>query len=608
MSWLKRNWAGALGAALLAGVLLLSVTSLRTVPALNGNESWYSASIWSFLNGHGYEPYLLSGSGLYDGTPDYWASRLAVLPNLTAEVVLPTTLTVGRGVIFAAGLVALAIFWAGMRRIVGAQIGLIATAALGATWGFFSVTHSFEWDGLIVLTMCAILALLAAGPPSLWTAAILGLILGIGLDYANSVPAAFPGVLLLCAWEPERRYERIGALVAGIAVGLTAYVLLHFAPGFDFGQARDQFDLLFSPIGYGTVPIIDAIRDLSLDALLDERDRYSEALFGQWQPILITLALGLFASLATILRSLGVTSRWLVVAAFAGLAAIALAPIVGSTPHTELRDLMLPMVLVGAVLAVVLAVDGIRAGRPYPTQSVPAILLVGLTLGWLLIVGFKTVAYALYGVPFAVAAFAAALPALSPPPLRKVVPAAALSVAVVASSLHIGSEIRNAPPEAALDGRASEVARDVVPPDRTVMGELIYWWLYRDDRFRTNLSIWLQAYQHPDEPFETTFHRLCPDYVLLDDIWLNRYNQTEGEGRLFPNVAPTDPLERERLMSLLQAEYQVAERIDVDGRTLTFWRRQAEGCPQPDEGTSADREPGRINTGVRAAKRTSNTS
>ena len=608
MSWLKRNWVGAIGAALLAAVLVFGLPSLTSTPALNGNESWYSASIWSVLHGHGYEPHLLSGSGLYDGIPDYWASRLAVIPNLLGELVLPRTLGFGRIVVFLLGLVALWLFWLGMRRVVGTQLGILATAAFAATWGYFSVSHSFEWDMHVLLTMCGLLALLAQGPPSIRIAAIAGVILGLGLDYANSIPAAIPGVALLCAWEPARRWERLGALAAGVAAGVFAYVLLHFAPSFNFAEASDQFDLLFRPIGYGTVPAVDALKELSLGPLLDERDRYTGALYGVWQPILITLALGGFAAAITMLRTLVTESRWLPIVGFAGLAVIAAAPILGGTPHTELRDLMMPLIGAGTVLAVIVAVDTLRTERPYPTEAVPAILLIGLLLGWTLMVGFKTVAYALYGVPFAVGAFAAVLPLLSPPPLRTVVPVAGLVAATIASSLHVASEIRNAPPEAALDGEASEVAREVVPEGKTVMGELIYWWLYEDERFRTNISIWLQEWDHPDEPFSTTFHRLCPDYVLLDDVWLNRYNQAEGEGRLFPNVAPTDPAERDRLESLLRDEYVVVEEIEVDERTLTFWRRRASDCPQPGETASASRVADRSSSGLSAANTTSKTS
>ena len=119
------------------------------------------------------------------------------------------------------------------------------------------------------------------------------------------------------------------------------------------------------------------------------------------------------------------------------------------------------------------------------------------------------------------------------------------------------------------------------------MGEWIYWWLYRDERFRANISIWLQAWQHPDDTFADSFHRMCPDYVLLDDVWLNRYNQTEGERDTYPNLAPTDPRERGRLKGLLRSEYAIVGRLAVDDRTLTLWGRRPADCPQPGEATPA---------------------
>jgi hypothetical protein len=568
---------------LLAGVLLLSIGTLTAAPAFSGNETWSTSIVWSFLHGHGYKPWPNFGSGAYDGIPDYWSTRLGLLPSLLGELVLPTTLALNRAMIQLTGIVALAIFWFAMRRLLGADIALIATAALASTWGFYAMSHLIRWDAMAILTMCVILALLARGPPSLRTAAIVGAVLGLGSDIANSIPAALPGVLLLCAWERERRLARIGALAGGAMAGLAGYALLHFAPSFDLGQARDQFDLVYRPAGYGDFPFVEAIKKLSLDPILNERDRYTEMMFLQWQSILIALTIAVFASGMTMVRALGVRTRWLAVAGLAGLLLIVAVPVLGSSPHTELRDVIGPMIVIAAGLAVVIGMDALRHDRPYPALLVPAILLIGLLVGWALLVGSRTTAYAPYALPFTVAACACALTTLSPGRWRRTVPALGLAAATIVSSLYLVSEARKVPPEPALDKQATERAREIVPRGRTVMGEWVYWWMYKDARFQANTALWLLRWAHPNETFADTFHRLCPDYLLLDNAWLNHYAPAaiEAEGDKAPNLWPTDPREKGELLSLLRNEYEVAQRIDADGSTLTFWRRKAAGCPRP---------------------------
>ena len=101
--------------------------------------------------------------------------------------------------------------------------------------------------------------------------------------------------------------------------------------------------------------------------------------------------------------------------------------------------------------------------------------------------------------------------------------------------------------------------------------------------------LWLQEWQHQDEPFRDSFHRVCPDYVLLDDLWLNYYEVINLEPDFLDNpnypenFYPMYPDEPERLNALLSREYEVVERMQVDENTLTFWRRQAPDCPQPGE-------------------------
>ena len=579
MSWLRRNWVAALGVVLLVGVVGIEVASLTSSPTFNGNEPWYLSANKALFDGDGYKPIILAGSGAYDGMPDYWGARVGAIPSLLGEAILPTTLAAVRIPILLTGLTALFVFWLAMRRTLDSGVALIATAALGSTWGFHALTHWVRFDAVAILAMCAILALLVPGPPSFRAAVMAGVVLGIGPDFANSVPAAFPGALVLCAWERERRWVRVGGLIGGVFAGLVLFALLHFAAHPNLGQAREQFDVVFRPNGYGEIPLLEAIKSFSLDPILNEKSRYTDMLYVEWQSVLIVLSIGVLASGLLILRALGVASRWLAIAGAAGLALMVAVPLIGGTPHTELRDAIWVMIIATAGLALVLSIAALRTDRPYPTKAAPGILLIGALVGFALYVSLRTQQYSPYVFPFAVAAFACALDSLSPVRLRAVVPAIVLAIATIASSVHLVSEIRAEPSEAALDEELSERAREIVPPGQTVMGEWVYWWLYKDDRFRTTSALWLQEWQHQDETFEEAFHRVCPDYVLLDDVWLARYDAIQLTEKYPENVFPTDPGEREELQALLRREYGVADQLEVEGRTITFWRRAAPDCP-----------------------------
>ena len=109
------------------------------------------------------------------------------------------------------------------------------------------------------------------------------------------------------------------------------------------------------------------------------------------------------------------------------------------------------------------------------------------------------------------------------------------------------------------------------------MGEWVYWWLYEDERFRFNSSIWLQRWLHPSEPFADSFHRVCPDDVLLDDLWLDRYRQL-GVGRWFASQAPTRYAEKAELLALVRREYRPVAHERAQGRKLVFWERKEPGC------------------------------
>lgn len=571
---------GVLGGTLLAAVLAVNVASLTDAPLVFGDESWAASIVWSASEGLGYEPSIAAGAGLYDGVDDYSSPRLGLLPNLLGELVFPTSLLLHRAVTLITALAALAVFWHAMRRVLGGGGALVATAALASSWAFFSMSHWVRWDPMGLLLLSVILNLLIAGPPRVRVAAIAGGLIGLSLDFSVPVAAVLPGVLLLCAWESAGRWPRIGALLCGVAAGGLIAAALHLAPSFDLPQARAQVDNYLGPPGYTAIPVVEAVEALSLAPILDEWERYNDLLAEEsYRATLVALPIGLLAAILAMLAVLGLPAGRLALAGLCGLALIGADLAVVGGAYAVLRDAIVALILVGLLVALWLSVSVLRRGRPYPTEAVPGILLVGMLVGWGLVVGYKFGLYPGFAVLIAVGAVACALRSLSPPHLREAVPAIGLAAATVASAAFVVSDIRAVESEAALDPGASREARAIVPEGDTVVGDWVYWWLFEDERFRVNSTIWLQAWQHPDESFADSFHRVCPDHVLLDDSWLGRYHPDATERERYPNFWPSGPGERARLMKLLRSEYEVVESLQVEDRTLTFWRRLAEGCP-----------------------------
>lgn len=494
-----------------------------------------------------------------------------------------TSLGLHRGLVLAAALGGLALFGLAMRRLHGTGIALLACAALAFTFGFYSASHWVRWDGMAILFASAILLALAWGPPRPLLAAGVGALIGIAPDFALGIAGALPGALVLCAWEREQRWRRVGALLGGVAAGGIAFALLHFTGG--WSDAQHQYDVVYRPI-YGEVPLFEAIGELSLTPLLDESDRYLNMANEPFVGNFAVLAAAALAAVLSLLRALGVPRRplaWGGTAALAGLAAALLAT---PFPHDSLRHAMGVLIVAAFGLMLALGVRALRRDEPYPREAVPSVLLASMLVGYGLLLGYKGGTYVVFSFPFALGAIASALRDLapsSPPSLRTLVPAGGLAALALAGSVFLVDQIRSVPDEEpALDAELASEAKRIVPEGSTVVGEWIYWWLWRDERFRFNSAIWLQAWQHPEESFEDSFHRVCPDYVLMDELWLARYDAASlVTGRRFPSQAPLRGAEKRELRQLLRREYRRVAVREAADRTLVFWQRRAPACPAP---------------------------
>jgi hypothetical protein len=204
------------------------------------------------------------------------------------------------------------------------------------------------------------------------------------------------------------------------------------------------------------------------------------------------------------------------------------------------------------------------------------LLFVSQLAGFALLLGNKGGAYSAYALPYGVASVLMALNLFPAPRLRVAVPVAALTAMTVAGSIVIIGEARSAE-DSVLTTDISRAARALVKPTETVVGEQLYWWLYRDQRFVANSAIWQQRYDRGDT-LEQAVHRICPDVILLDGLWLYRYNHLDV-GRRYANSAPTDPRELPALRGLLRREYKPVRRLGVGPQQLVFWRHTAGHCP-----------------------------
>ena len=583
MRALRRDPLLAVGALLLAAVLAIDIASLTRAPPLFGDEAWIGSRIASFGAGDGFYPTLAANLGIYQGGHDYWASQVGSLPFIAGELVGPSTFTFYRAISLFTALAGVAAFWLGLRRAHGATAACFGAAALVASWAFLTASHWIRWDSTGMLFACAITAILLWGPPRVPAAAALGLLIGLTSDFVYPMLGLAAGAALLVGWEREDRGRRLAALGAGVGVGLVVFAAIHVLPDPDL--SREQFDAIHRPI-YGETPVIDAVKHASLTPLLEETDRYElllDSVF--WRTNALAIATGLLAALLTLLALAGVPRRPLALAGYPSLGLLICATAADLTGLYETAPWLLDVVRIlifglfaccfGAIVTLV------RWGpRRYPRAAVGPILLVSLLLGFALLHAYKLGTYTDFAVPFAVAAVIAAAERLAPAGRRPLATAAVAGALTLAGGATVVDRVAEASPEPALDDELSATATEIVPADATVIGEWVYWWLYRDPRFQVNSSIWFQAYEHPGESFRQSFNRVCPDYVLLDDLWLDRY-AGPGLGRWWPNLAPQDPAERQRLEGLLQSDYLLVRSLDVDDRRISFWHRRAPDCPAP---------------------------
>jgi hypothetical protein len=576
----RRDPLLVIGALLLAAAVAVDIASLTTAPPLFGDEAWIGSQIASFGSGGGFSPGIATSLGIYSGH-DYWASQVGSLPFIFGELVGPSTFTYYRAISLVTALIGVVVFWLGLRRAHGAVAACFGGAALVASWAFLGASHWIRWDSTGMLFACAILAILLWAPPRAPAAGAVGLLIGLSSDFVYPMVGLAAGAALLVGLDPEGRWRRLAALGCGFAVGIAVFLAIHVLP--DPERSREQFNAIYRPI-YGGTPLIEAVKHASLTPILDESQRYSNLLVTDFRPDIFAIATGLLAGLLALLGLMGVDRRRL---ARAGFPALGLFLCVTIADHTGLYESppwlldALRFAIFALLAACVAAIVALAVrGRPeYPRAAVAPILLANLLVAFALLHAYKYGTYANFAVPFSVAAIIAAAEQLAPVARRPLAVAALLAAFMLAGGSFVVKKIDAATPEPALDDGLSRVAREIVPPGQTVIGDWIYWWLYRDQRFQINSSIWFQAYEHRGESFRDSFDRVCPDYVLLDDIWLGRYVQPEKAARIWPNLAPSDPRERLRLMRLLHQDYRRVRALELDGRHISFWQRRKPACP-----------------------------
>lgn len=510
----------ALAVAVLVAALGISVAKLPTDPAPfdSGDESWISSEAWSFTHGHGLRPAMAGGDGVYDGGYDYWSPRLGMLPLYLTAAVGPTSRAAYRASAFVIGLIALALFAFALARVYGWPVALAGAGALTLSWGFYTASHLINWDAMAFLAAIGVMAVLLRGAPGPRAALGLGLLLGAALDVQLSVLAAAPGVALLVGWEPRERWRRLGLFAGGLFGVALLYLAIHTLPHPD--RARDIYQLIYEP-GY-KLPLLRLLDGGGLGP--DELDRY------RW----------VTASQST----MGVI--WLSGAA-AGLGMLALA----------LR----------------------RPGRPYPVEAVPGILLLSHLAALFLIQANKEFMYGAFATPYALAALIAASWALSArweEAGRAAVLVGVLAALTVWSGVATIRDARAAPDEPTDSPALARNALSLAGPDGTVMGEPIYWWAFRGDRYRFNMAIWLLRNQY-GLSLEQAFDRLCPRVVLLDDIWRLREIQQWTLGST-PPLEPTDPSEGAALMTALHHDYRERETVRVGTHPVELWQRAEPRC------------------------------
>jgi hypothetical protein len=133
-------------------------------------------------------------------------------------------------------------------------------------------------------------------------------------------------------------------------------------------------------------------------------------------------------------------------------------------------------------------------------------------------------------------------------------------------------------PKEAIFTSQFERARDAaVRPGESVLGDYIYWWGFKDVDYHWNSWIWNWRWR-TGASFDEAFNRLCPDVVVYDDTWRNRYPGAVEFAKRFPSMAPRDPAEQQALEALLARQYTRVQNVTIEGRRIEFWRRKAGAC------------------------------
>lgn len=504
------------GLAVLVYALVLSALTLTRAPEVFGDEAWTGSAVWSLTHGHPLRPVIALGTGIYDGTFDYWMPRLGIVPQVIASLVGGTSLTAYRAASLVVTFAALALLWRALSQRYGTGPAAAAVAAIATTWIVFAASHFVRWDDVTFLWATIVLATLLRGPPGLWAAAIVGAMLGFAPDFSVPMVALIPAALVLVAWERDGRRRRIRVFSGAVAGGFLAYLLIHVLP--DPHEAKRQWNLVYSS-AY-RLPLLALLEGHGLHSILAERDRYT------------ALATAPFRA-----------SRWVLYAAIAAAVSV-----------LALR---------------------VRRGA-YPVAAIGSLLLVSQLMGLALLYANRGAMYFIGAMPFACAALLEAS-SLVPGRVRASVAATVvLALLALVGARAISHAATVDPRGAAVDARLATTASHLLPKNGVAIGDYVYWWLFRDNRFRFNADIWFDEYHH-HASFEQAFARVCPDLVVLDELWLARYSNfgPTSLGRRFPGLAPTDPNEEAKLMRILFREYRYPPRFDVaGGRAVELWQRR----------------------------------
>ncbi len=564
---------------LLLVVVVFDAGTLLRAPPVYSDEPWIASEISSFVHGTGLRPPMFAGSGLYDHAQDIWNPYLGTALFMLVAVFAKASLLAYRLAAFLIGIAALGVFGAALRRF-GWAITAAGTAALAASWGFFTASHYVRWDSLAFLILAVVLALLWRGQPGRRTALGLGLVLGAGFDVQLSVLAVLPGVVVLVGWERRDRWMRLLLLGASLGALLLAYVGVHYLS--EPGEASRQYHLLLAPTY--DVPLLTAVTHGDLGPLLShEVTRYHEMaisvtaeLYGPYGSLL-TLGLGLLAALAMLPA---LTTRYprrvvpavLLLSYIVGVALIqgnsttmygwyalplAIAAVVALTADRVTLTSLAPAKAMGLVLAAILCATGVVA---IVVSVLPAhVEEYGLRYVW-------------YALPIILVAILSAIAWIRAPAGGALGVGALLALAVAGLGYAISDVAKT--PQPVRDPRLVASFHRLVSPSDVVLAEPIFWWLDPNPGFRANSVIWLDREVHHWSPAEA-IHHICPNVIVLDDIWRSRYDAKTA----FPTLAPSDPREGPALAMQLAREYRVTGVADVPGDRVVFWHRRRSSCP-----------------------------